>query len=92
MAQLLAKIPDLIQLIALIGMAVSVLATLLVRLTPSKADDEAVGKATAFFLKILKWMPTIGVNPQTKKLEEAYEELKAKEAPVANVEAAPKSE
>ena len=80
MAQLLAKIPDLIQVIALLGMAVCILASLVVRLTATKVDDEAVGKATAFFMKLLRWLPTIGVNPQTKKLEEAYEELKEKEA------------
>ncbi len=82
MSSLLQKIPDLIQVIALLGMAVSILATLIVRLTPSKSDDEAVGKVTAFFLKLLHWMPTIGVNPQTKKLEEAYAELKAQEQEV----------
>lgn len=79
MTEILAKIPDLIQVIALIGMAVSILATLLVRLTPSKVDDAAVSKVTGFFVMALQWLPTIGVNPQTKKLEEAYAELKAKE-------------
>lgn len=83
MANLLAKIPDLVQVVALIGMAVSILATLIARVIPGDKDDEAVGKGVAFFLKLLHWAPTIGVNPQTKKLEEAYEELKAKaSAPV----------
>jgi hypothetical protein len=78
MSELLQKIPDVIELIALFGMAVSILATLIVRVIPGTKDDEAVNKFIGFFLKGLKWLPTIGVNPQTKKLEEAYAELKAK--------------
>ena len=82
MSNLLTKIPDIVQLIALIGMAVSILATLVARIIPGTKDDEAVGKGVGFFLKLLHWAPTIGINPQTKKLEEAYAELKAKvEAP-----------
>lgn len=80
MNEFLAKVPDLLQVVALIGMAVSILATLLVRLTPSKADDEAVGKVTGFIVRALQWLPTVGINPQTKSLEAAYLELKAKEA------------
>jgi hypothetical protein len=76
MHPLLEKIPDIIQLIALLGMALSVLATILVRITPSKADDEKVDAIVQKFQKVLHWLPTIGVNPNTKKLQEAYEELK----------------
>lgn len=78
MQELLEKVPDVIELIALLGMSVSVLATVLVRLTPSQADDEKVHAFIHKFQKVLHWMPTIGVNPNTKKLQEAYEELKAK--------------
>lgn len=82
MQEFLAKVPDVVELVALFGMVVSILATLIARLIPGKKDDEAVGKVVGFFLKLLHWAPTIGVNPQTKKLEEAYAELKAKvEAP-----------
>lgn len=88
MTEFLAKVPDLLQVVALIGMAVSILATLIARLTPTKVDDEAVGKVTGFFVKALQWLPTIGVNPRTKKLEEAYLELKEKEAE-KNVQAPP---
>lgn len=82
MANLLAKIPDIVQMIALVGMAVSILATLVARIIPGTKDDEAVGKFVSVVQKLIGWMPTLGVNPQTKKLEEAYQELKAKvEAP-----------
>lgn len=79
MQELLMKVPDIIQVIALLGMVVSILATIVVRLTPSTTDDEKVSAIIAKFMKVLQWLPTIGVNPQTKKLQEAYEELKAKQ-------------
>lgn len=79
MQELLMKVPDIIQVIALLGAVVSILATIVVRLTPSTTDDEKVSAIIAKFMKVLQWLPTIGVNPQTKKLQEAYEELKAKQ-------------
>lgn len=79
MQELLMKVPDIIQVIALLGMVVSILATIVVRLTPSTTDDEKVSAIIAKFMKVLQWLPTVGVNPQTKKLQEAYEELKAKQ-------------
>jgi len=79
MQELLMKVPDIIQVIALLGMVVAILATIVVRLTPSTTDDEKVSAIIAKFMKVLQWLPTIGVNPQTKKLQEAYEELKAKQ-------------
>lgn len=79
MQELLMKVPDIIQVLALLGMVVSILATIVVRLTPSTTDDEKVSAIIAKFMKVLQWLPTIGINPQTKKLQEAYEELKAKQ-------------
>ena len=79
MQELLLKIPDWIQAFALIGMCVSILATLVARLTPSTADDEKVAKFVAALQKILAFLPTIGINPQTKKLQEELERLKASE-------------
>jgi hypothetical protein len=78
MQEFLQKIPDWIQAVALLGMSISLLATVLVRLTPSKTDDEQVAIWVEKLQKVLHWLPTIGVNPNTKKLQEAYEELKAK--------------
>lgn len=78
MQELLLKIPDYIQVFALFGMVISIAATVAVRLTPSTTDDEKVSALVQKFLKVLQWLPTIGVNPQTKKLQEAYEDLKSK--------------
>lgn len=56
--------------------AVALVATVVARATKTKADDEAVGAAVGYLLAVLAWLPTIGVNPKTKKLEEAYKSLK----------------
>ena len=76
MEQILVKIPDYVQLIALLGMVLSILATVVVRITPSKLDDEKVSVWTEKVAKAIAWLPTLGINPRTKALEEAYKQLK----------------
>lgn len=67
-------LPALLQVLG----ALVIAATVIVRVTPSKTDDETVGKIGQALFKVIKYLPTLGVNPRTKKLEEAYEELRAK--------------
>jgi len=55
--------------------ALALIATVVVRITPSEKDDIAVGKFTSIVFKFLSWLPTIGVNPRTQKLEKAQKEL-----------------
>jgi hypothetical protein len=50
---------------------VVLVATVVARFTKTPKDDEVVSKLREFLLKALRYAPTIGVNPQTKKLEEA---------------------
>lgn len=83
MEDILAKIPDWIEVVALALMSLTILATVIVRVTPSTADDEAVSGIAKWIIKVVQFLPTIGINPKTKKLEEAYEELKQKETPKA---------
>lgn len=56
--------------------AITVLATVIVKFTPTKTDDQMVSKVGKAFVKILQWLPTIGINPRTKKLEETIMELR----------------
>jgi hypothetical protein len=81
MENLLIKIPDAIQLISLILTILTLAATVIVRLTPTKTDDIAVGKFSKVLLKVLTWLPTLGINPRTKKLEEEIYELREKTNP-----------
>lgn len=78
--EILKKVPEIVQVIALLGMAVTIVATLIARITVTPKDDEVAGKFGAIVVKLIKWLPTVGMNPHTAKLEEAYAELKAKEA------------
>lgn len=77
----LDKIPDIIQMISLVLSGLTVLATILVRLTPTKADDQMVSSFGKYLVKILQILPTLGVNPQTKKMEETIMELREKTNP-----------
>lgn len=51
-------------------------ATIVVRLTPSKIDDEKIDGIAAKIWKYINYLPTLGVNPRTKKLEEAYKDMR----------------
>lgn len=74
--ELAVKIPAWAAVLGQLVMALVILATVIARLTPSPKDDEVVGKARQLVLKVVKYLPTVGINPQTKKLEEAAEEVK----------------
>lgn len=73
--EILLLIPDWIELIAVGLMGLTVAATVIARLTPTKADDEVVNKFTALLLKAISFAPTLGVNPRTKKMEETIKML-----------------
>lgn len=78
---ILGKVPTfqdtIVAVLTLIG-ALCVFATTVVKLTPSKVDDKYVDNFTTGFFALMARLPTFGINPQTKKLQEAYDELKAK--------------
>ena len=75
MSEILKMIPDYVEAFALLGMLVSIMATVVVQLTPTKADDEKVAKIAAKVQKIISYFPTIGINPRTKLLEQQLKEL-----------------
>ena len=58
--------------------ALVVLATIIVRLTPTKKDDAPVLALGAKVWKAVQWLPTVGINPQTKALQQAYEDARVK--------------
>ena len=90
MEALLLKIPSLVQWASLFLTAIVLLATLVAKVTKTEKDDEVVGKVRSLVLKVVSWLPTIGINPRTKKLEEQLKEIVGempeemkKDAPVA---------
>lgn len=68
----------IIELVAYGLLLVVLIATFVAKITKTPADDEVVSKAKEWLLKALKYLPTLGVNPQTKKLEEALKDLEEK--------------
>lgn len=75
MEDLLTKLPEYLSLAAQFLGGLVIFATVIVRITPSKSDDEKVGLYSSKIFKFISYLPTIGINPQTQKLKEAYEDL-----------------
>lgn len=84
MEDLIAKIPVWVNVITIVITALVAVATAVVQLTSSKKDDEKLGTVKAFLVKIQGYLPTLGINPSTKKLEEENAKLKAENAKVSD--------
>ena len=54
-----------------------IVASVLVRVIPGKKDDEALSSIWSKVQKVLGYMPTFGINPRTKKLQEALDAMKS---------------
>jgi len=65
-----------IDIFAQLVLAVSILATIVVRLTPSRVDDERTSRVVRFVVIALSYLPTFGINPRTRELEKALEVVK----------------
>lgn len=81
MEEILKKIPDIIEIASLVLTTITLVATVVVRLTPTKADDAFMGKVSGGLIRILQWLPTIGVNPKTRQMEQTIAELREKTDP-----------
>ena len=47
----------------------AIIATVFVRLTPTKSDDEKLDQLLKKIHKFMAILPTFGINPRTKELE-----------------------
>jgi hypothetical protein len=72
MNNILELLPIILQALG----ALVIFATVIVKLTPDPKDDLAVDSLANTFFQLISYLPTIGINPRTKKLEEAYKDLK----------------
>ena len=80
MEALFAMLPDYLEhILAALGSLV-LLGTVIAKLTPSKKDDEILNKASSLMFKLVSFLPTLGMNPNTKKLMDALKEAKDREA------------
>lgn len=65
-----------LDLLSHVFFALVIIATVVVRITPTKSDDEKLNKFLGKFHKVVSWLPTIGINPKTKEMEEWFEKNK----------------
>lgn len=52
-----------------------IMATAAARMIPGKGDDDKVAEYSSLVWKFISWLPTLGINPNTQKLKEAYDKL-----------------
>lgn len=55
-----------------IFMSLVILASAIVRILPKKTNSEKVRKVTDAIHKVVSYLPTLGINPKTKHLEDFY--------------------
>lgn len=51
------------------------ISTIIVRLTPTKADDKKLDELLKKTHKFMSYLPTVGRNPRTKELEKKEEPI-----------------
>lgn len=69
---------NVIMNVALLLMILVAVATVVVKLTGTKADDIALDSIRGKVLKALSLLPTFGTNPLTKQMYETLKEMDAK--------------
>ena len=72
-------LPEKVKLAAEILGIICLVATVIVRITPNPKDDGKVSKIAKIIFTIINYLPTLGINPRTKKLEAAVAEYGKKE-------------
>ena len=55
---------------------IAMVATIVVRMPFLKMDTSGVDGIVSWILKALAWLPTLGVNPRTKDLEDKVNEAR----------------
>ena len=76
MESIIADVKLYIDLLAHVVLSAVAFATAVVRLTPSKSDDEKVNKLIKKVQKLFSYLPTVGINPRTEELEKLVEQQK----------------
>ena len=78
----LSMVTHYIELLSQAALGIMVIASVVVRLVPGDKDDIALENWKDKLLKVISYLPTLGINPRTKKLEAALADLKKEEKTV----------
>lgn len=81
MEAFLLKVPDYLQVISLALAVLVLIATVVVKITPTPKDDEVMSKIGMVVFKIMAWLPFFGVDPRLKQMKQAFEDLEKKDEP-----------
>lgn len=79
MDDIILKVQEYLPAVLQVIGAIVIAATAIVKVTPSPKDDIAADSIANKFFKAISYLPTIGINPRTKKIEEAYKDLAGKQ-------------
>lgn len=74
--ELLLKIQPILQMAPELLMGLVVIASVVARALGLPIIAKYANPVASFLIKVIGWLPTLGVNPKTKELEKAYESLK----------------
>lgn len=66
---------DILNDLALVVFAITIVATIIVRITPDKSDDVKVDLLIQRIHALFQYLPTWGVNPKSKAMQEAYKQV-----------------
>ena len=75
MESIIQNLPHYLEVSAQYLGALVVIATIIVKITPSESDNKKVAQIADFIFKVFSYFPTLGKNPNTQALEKAYKNL-----------------
>lgn len=78
MESIMTSIPQWIEAIAIFFFGLMISATAVGRVIKAPKVGESVSGVKKVIYKALAFLPTLGINPNTKKLQEAFEDLERK--------------
>lgn len=84
MEKIVSQLPQWLNIACVVVTALVAVATAYVQLTTTTKDDEKLKGIVGFLVKVKSYLPTVGINPDTKKLKEENAKLKAENAKVAD--------
>ena len=85
MLELMAKLPEYASTLLEVLGGLVLVASAVSRLTGTLKDDALVAKADSFLSKVLSFLPTLGLNTNTKRMQELLDRMNGKEKPAPEV-------
>jgi hypothetical protein len=79
MEQMLEQAKMILDLLSHVVFGICVTATAIVRLTPTKSDDRKMAQILKKVHHVFAYLPTLGINPKTKELEELHDKVEQKD-------------